>query len=135
MPVYAVHPEDTWLYTPEACRDDPEPRTQFELGALTRREREQIADAVASVDGVGSTPAVSFRAGTTQGLYLRFGLRGWRHFTDRDGNPVEFRTNNRGGKRAVPTDDTLDRIPHELAEELAAAIERGSKLDDTTAGN
>lgn len=69
---------------------------------------------------------------------VRYGLKGWENFTDRQGNQIPFRTEQRriAGReyQAVP-DDLLRLIPLNDMFELSRKIRELSRLTETAAKN
>jgi len=69
---------------------------------------------------------------------VRFGLKGWQNFKDKDGNERPFKTQkiNKGGRvYEVCTDSTIRQIPLEVIRELAEAIRSANSLSEEEAKN
>ena len=62
---------------------------------------------------------------------LRYGLKGWRNFTDKTGRLVTFETDDNG----TPTDATLSKIPATHLIELAVEIIRYNSMTGQELGN
>ena len=123
MPI-ALDPKATFDFVLEDDRKLPEDeQTVFTLRGLTVAEEAKVADSM--ISSIPGAEELSFRSGTHQLTVLRFGLRGWKNFTDSDGKEVEMEL-SRGNPRQV-TDDSLDRlIPRHRQELVGAIMDRGS---------
>jgi hypothetical protein len=62
---------------------------------------------------------------------LEYGLIGWQNFTDESGNAVPFEKDEKGR----PTQQTLGRIPPDVAFELSRELVTINLVDETTVGN
>jgi len=62
---------------------------------------------------------------------VRYGLAGWRHFLDEDGNEIEFDTKRvytNGRKYQVASDECISRLGIQLISELAGEIKKISEV-------
>lgn len=111
-----------------------EQQTTFHLRALTNSQRFSLLD-MNTVQG-GSA---SLRGGTMAQTALRIGLAGWDNLADENGSQVAYaatpgKTLIHGVTADLPaTEDTINRLPWEAAEELVDAIMNGMTLDQVDA--
>jgi hypothetical protein len=130
----AVAPKLTeWTYVIESDRDRPaEEQTQFRLRPLTYSESIECNRGEFRQNAAGEVVYTSDRFGHAAKI-LFFGLMGWENFRDSDGNVVEFRRMDRGGKRVIP--EELLTLIQPWAIELANAITEHAELTKEASKN
>jgi len=122
MPI-ALDPKSTFPYVLKCDRDLPESeQTVFQLRGLTVAEEASVSDSM--ILAHSGSDELAFRAGTHQLTVLRFGLRDWSGFRDKDGNEVKCEM-VKGHPRHI-SDVSLDRLaPKDRQELMAVVLERG----------
>jgi len=108
--------------------DTGEPKTIWRIGVLTAR-------AFAYVSSEMSDPAKSINAMIE---IVRFALRGFDNFKDKDGNDVKFTTKNKdvySQSFAVVSDSIISVIPTDVIIELGGKILEITKLPEQVIKN
>lgn len=131
---------ETKEYIPRSERGSPNP-TRFILGVLdacTLMELEDRATSFRYDPEKESVVTADFKWNVYQLDVVRFGLKGWKNFLDKNGQERPFRTRklNRGNRLyEVPTDETLSQIPIKVIRELADVILNWNQLEEAEAKN
>ena len=122
-------------YTLES--DTTEPKTVFQVGVLdgvllSAIEDSQTQFGVSNTGDKGS-PDISVNLHGKNVEAVKFGLKGWENFKDKNGNDVLFTTQNytvpRVGVRAGVSRDSLSRLNKDVIAELATEILKASSFD------
>lgn len=118
-------------FVPQADRSLPkEQQTEFLLRPLSFLERAHIDDVSWQFNDSGTAQLMR---GTRRRLVLLCGLVGWSNF---DGVPFVAEKSTVVGVAADrPTEDSMDRIPLDVQNELVDAILDASKLSDADRKN
>ncbi len=133
--IKAITPDQTFEYVCESDRTSEQP-TKWVLGVLDSRLMAHIEDTVAKLEmgHKGSDRAEPvFRTGTRRWLLVKFGLRGWVHFGDAQGQPIaeSFETTPLFGKSyKTVSDRVLELIPTNVLTELAGQIGEQNHLQE-----
>ncbi|MEI8350095.1 MAG: hypothetical protein WCI77_08065 [Candidatus Omnitrophota bacterium] len=114
------------------------PKTIWKLGIIDTRIRKQLEDIAweyetdPSQPGTGKVKA-SFNIGKGEIEFVAFGLKGFENFTDKDGTPVEFKTEKRMMANKiyyVVSDEVIKVIPGDIITELANRIKEINKVGE-----
>lgn len=109
--------------------------TVFELGPLDQRTHHRLVD---NAMKVSQGQGIQMNVNQTNYEVVRFGLRGWRNFLDKDGKPVKFLTDKVPVGSATynaVNDQTMSALGHDLIKELAARIKQLSQVSVEQAKN
>lgn len=108
--------------------DNSDPKTNWKIGVLSSRVfayvGSQISDPSKSIDGMIEI--------------VRFGLKGFDNFKDKDGNDVKFTTQSKEiytSSYRVVSDDIISIIPIDLVIELGGKILEITKLSEKVVKN
>jgi len=119
---------------------DKEKEVPFEIGSLDVDIKAKLTDEMYSMglgDGSGGMN-VGTNKNTTYLKTVKFGLRGWKNFKDKDGNEIPFVTgeqymNNK--QYTALADSSLQAMPLWLIREIGAKILESNDVDAGLAGN
>jgi len=134
--ITAITPDQTFEYVCESDRESEQP-TKWVLGVLDSRLMAHIEDTVTKLEMGGKKPSDMpdpvFRTGTRRWLLVKFGLRGWVHFSDAAGQPIAeaFDTTPLFGKSyKTVSDRVLELIPSSVLTELAGQLSEQNHLQE-----
>lgn len=133
----AVSTQEVFEYVCISERELPEhEQTVFLLSPLDVKQRTRLEDRTATMSGEDGQQVVNVKVGTVAIETLRYGLKGWKNLTDKNGKDSKFVTkrSKTHGDIEIPTDDTLKLIPAKARRELANAIDQESFLDEEEVG-
>ncbi len=124
----AVDATEVREYSLEADKEDT--KTIFLLGSLDHALANAIEDDATSFQlnakGPDAPADVKVKSAARDFNTVRFGLRGWKSFLDKDGKDVKFDTFSinfrQVGNRSAVSDATMGRLKAEWIRELAKRI-------------
>lgn len=135
----AANLNQTTTYVLEEDRDakgDQLPgATTFILRTLSADQRAIVEDKLTqgAAGADGGDVAVNVRTAAQNVEAVRFGIAGWDHMTDHEGNLVEPKFRAKGRTQALH-DESLDLLIYHHAE-LAAEVKRFNRLTEEEEGN
>lgn len=136
--VIARSVNETFPYVVKADRElDQSQQTVFQL----RRLPSTVGIALDNLHEGNASGQVTLKVGDQKIVSLMAGLAGWENFNDSEGRPVEFK--KQSGERSVfgvvikdPAHRSMiDRLPPEVADELAAVIREENTLSEDETKN
>jgi len=124
--LYAVKPGEVREVTlPMETDVKAEDRTIFLITTPDARDFARIQNELYEVKGFGKGRKEQFRTGDQQIEILKLGLRGWKNFTDGNGNVIlwkEISENAKGHEREVIMLENINRIPEAARAELVDQV-------------
>lgn len=130
--------------TPYKSKYDPdranENATVFLLGTLDSRTSGRIKDLatrfVVDPHAADEEVETSIQAAEVNFQTVQYGLRGWEHFRDGEGNDIPFKTVSRrhgGASYPIVDPELMKLIPAAVIEELAIEISKANELSEVAA--
>ena len=114
--------------------EDKENPTIFKIGVIDSRIRSKIRDETATFDdALSSTKINQLKIATTGLEYVRFGLKGFENFLDKNDKPIEFKTETikfAGRTYEVVAESILNMLSDDVIMALGAEIMKGNKLSE-----
>jgi len=118
--------------------DTGDPKTIFKLGVIDTRIRKQLEDIAWEYETDPSQPGsgkakASFNLGKSELEMVAFGLRGIENFTNKNGEPINFKTDRRiiaNKTYVVASDEVIRLIPGNVISELALKIKEINKVGE-----
>lgn len=104
---------------------DPTQATVFRIGTLDTNTSLRLRDTMTTMESGNTGTRIQINRGTYELDIVRYGLRGWRNFKDKNNHDIEFKTvirQNNGITYNVVADECINRLPQWLITELANAI-------------
>lgn len=134
MSLTAIDLGETLDYTSQFDTDKESP-TIFKIGVLDSLIMSKISDSLTvyevDMENPDKNPATRFNYSQRQIEVVRFGLKGWENFKDKQGKDVQFRTkslNYAGKNYEVVSDQSLSCLAFMLIQELAEVIFKQNRL-------
>lgn len=121
-------------------RDRGENPTVFELGVMDGVLGPYLIDKYSQVSQTkGESQVVTMKGGSYMLDVVRFGLKGWRNFVDKEGKPVPFKRSQMNipniGNRWVVDEQCLRALEAEWITELANEIHGDNTVSEADAKN
>jgi hypothetical protein len=110
---------------PDKAGADRSQATIFKLGVLDADIAAQISDRAMVMENTNEGTRYFIHGGTRSLTAVRFGLRDWVNFTNKDGGTIPFERTTayvNGKTYDVATDNTLNQLPQWLIGELGKKI-------------
>ena len=117
-------------------QDDTEPKTIFRLGVIPTVVlafvKDQSRVVVMNITENDGQTKVRPNLGEMQVAYVRYGLKGWSNFKDKDGNDIPFETEEvqHGGREIkVVSDGSINKLPDDALMELSGVLQQMNSLN------